>query len=47
MASKKQLKDVDSCRQTLVLQNFIRTVPFLALLGLIGYGVVGLFKRIF
>jgi hypothetical protein len=41
MARQNQLKDVDSICQTQVLQNFVRTFPFLGLLGLILGGVLG------
>lgn len=42
MASKKQLKNVDLVRQTTFLQNFMRALPVLGLLGLILGGIPGL-----
>lgn len=42
MKKRKKLKDVDSVRQAAVLQNFVRTLPFLGLLGLVLDGVTGL-----
>ncbi len=42
MSSKKQLKDVDSVRQAIRLNNFMRTVPFLGMLGLVLGGFQGL-----
>ena len=40
--SKKPLKDFDTAKQALVLNNFIKVFPFLAILGLVLKGVVGL-----
>jgi tetratricopeptide (TPR) repeat protein len=42
MSSKNQLKDVDSVRQAILLNNFMRTVPFLGVLGLMMGGLPGL-----
>ncbi len=40
--SQKQLKDVDSARQAMLLNNFMRTIPFLGVLGLLMDGFQGL-----
>lgn len=42
MSLQKQLKDVDSVRQAILLNNFMRTVPFLGMLGLVLGGFQGL-----
>jgi tetratricopeptide (TPR) repeat protein len=42
MSSQKQLKDVDSVRQAILLNNFMRTVPFVGVLGLVVGGFQGL-----
>ena len=42
MNSQKRLTDVDSERQAILLNNFMRTVPFLGMLGLIMGGLPGL-----
>jgi hypothetical protein len=42
MSSQKQLKDVDSVRQAMLLNNFMRTAPFLGVLGLVLGGLQGL-----
>jgi hypothetical protein len=42
MNSQKQLKDVDSARQAILLNSFMRTFPFLGTLGLFTGGFQGL-----
>jgi tetratricopeptide (TPR) repeat protein len=42
MNTKKKLKDVDLVRKTTFLQNFVRALPVLGLLGLLLGGIPGL-----